>query len=224
MGRFEAEGNCISRLDRGAVLVDVGAHLGDLSRLAIEMGHPAHLIYAIEPKAECLRRLSGLGVHVVHAAATDRRGTAAIYGDGELTSLRERDIAHLGIRHAFKETVPIIRLDLWAAEAGIDEIGFLKIDTEGADAEVLRGAAGLLERGRVGEIAFEVLDHNTHFVDGYQPSLSETLAVLGDGYELVEHVEAMYVSRRKDEAVDLNSGGGAVGRVRGDGDRVDSVG
>ena len=44
------------------------------------------------------------------------------------------------------------------ASRGIETIDFLKIDTEGHDLHVLRGAAGLLERKAIGVIQFEYVD------------------------------------------------------------------
>ena len=48
------------------------------------------------------------------------------------------------------------RLDDFAQEAGLGPSLLLKVDTEGHDMEVLPGAQGLLERGEVAAIVFEV--------------------------------------------------------------------
>ncbi len=48
-------------------------------------------------------------------------------------------------------------IDAYMANAGIDAIDFLKIDTEGFDINVLRGATGALRRGAIKAIQFEFI-------------------------------------------------------------------
>jgi FkbM family methyltransferase len=42
-------------------------------------------------------------------------------------------------------TVPLARLASWAATAGVDRVDFIKLDTQGAELDILRGAGGLLD-------------------------------------------------------------------------------
>src|SRR5690606_8055589 len=51
--------------------------------------------------------------------------------------------------------VPGITLDSYCADRGVDQILLLKIDTEGSEPAVLRGARTLLEEGRIHAIQFE---------------------------------------------------------------------
>ena len=57
--------------------------------------------------------------------------------------------------------VEIVSLDEFARSRGIEHIDLLKIDTEGAELDVLRGARELIEAGRVGAVQFEF---STRFV------------------------------------------------------------
>ena len=52
------------------------------------------------------------------------------------------------------ETVQVRRLDDVCREFGVDRIDFLKVDAEGSDLDVLRGAEALLGE-RIGVIQFE---------------------------------------------------------------------
>ena len=52
--------------------------------------------------------------------------------------------------------IPIIRMDTFVLENGIPRIDFLKIDTEGNDLNVLRGAEKVMDR--IGTIQFEYVD------------------------------------------------------------------
>jgi hypothetical protein len=49
-------------------------------------------------------------------------------------------------------------LDAWAMREGVREIDLLKIDVEGYDLPVLKGAAGLLRAQAIGAFAFEYDD------------------------------------------------------------------
>src|SRR5262249_40387594 len=54
--------------------------------------------------------------------------------------------------------VPITTLDAHAATEDLEHIDFLKIDVEGFELDVLRGARGLLRDGRVRQILLEIGD------------------------------------------------------------------
>jgi hypothetical protein len=51
--------------------------------------------------------------------------------------------------------VPVTTLDRFAATRGIDRVSLLKIDVEGFEPEVLRGAKGLLRAGAIDLVLFE---------------------------------------------------------------------
>ena len=53
------------------------------------------------------------------------------------------------------ETITLTTLDIYCEERGIEEIGLLKIDTEGFDLEVLKGGAEMLKHQRVSFIQTE---------------------------------------------------------------------
>jgi FkbM family methyltransferase len=51
--------------------------------------------------------------------------------------------------------VPVTTLDHFAAARGVERVGLLKVDVEGFEPEVLRGARGLLERRAIDLVLFE---------------------------------------------------------------------
>jgi FkbM family methyltransferase len=63
--------------------------------------------------------------------------------------------------------VPVITLDAYAQEEGFKEIDLLKIDTQGFDLKVLRGASELLRRSSVDAILVEV-----NFIEIYENECS----------------------------------------------------
>lgn len=61
---------------------------------------------------------------------------------------------------ARKETIKIRSIDSYCEEFQIDEIGFLKIDVEGAELDVLLGAERMLSEGRIQFVQFEFGPNN----------------------------------------------------------------
>ncbi len=92
-----------------------------------------------------------------------RRGTAPLRVHHEWTGLNtfaDQDIHWLGrLLHADEIlTVPMTTLDAHAAAEGLDRMDFLKIDAEGFELFVLRGARRLLSSRRVRWVLLEVGD------------------------------------------------------------------
>ncbi|MEU9466739.1 FkbM family methyltransferase [Streptomyces avermitilis] len=124
--------------------VDVGGWYGPWTRL---MSRRADRVVTIEPVPHLARLLAAVAppnVRVVRAAASDRPGTARLWlppddaGDRGVSSLVRRDI------HARALEVPCVTLD----GLGLRDVGFVKIDVDGNELAVLRGATTLLSRDR----------------------------------------------------------------------------
>lgn len=149
--------------------VDVGAWYGPWSRaLAARVDR----VVAFEPNpdvATILSRTVPSNVSVVRAAATDRVGTDELWvpatgmGTEAVASLRE-------VPHATAVSVPTTTIDA----QGLSEVTMLKVDVEGAELEVLRGATSTLDACRPALLV--ELEYRRGPVD-------EVLALLGElGY------------------------------------------
>lgn len=147
-------------LHRPGTLVDVGAHDGlitiPLARL------PASRVIAFEPLPPAFARLraalgqafGGMPAHVdCHAAALgDRAGEVALampvldgVAQEQWASTAKDYAAHLSARVSVQRfTVPLRRLD----DLAIPDLTAIKIDAEGAEYEILRGARETLLRCR----------------------------------------------------------------------------
>lgn len=144
--RFEPELARLADLcpSRCGTAVDVGGWYGPWTR---RLARRAGRVVTLEPVPRLARLLSASAppnVRVVPAAASDRRGTARLWlppgdtGDRGVSSLVRRDI------HARAVEVPCVTLD----GLGLRDVGFIKIDVDGGEPAVLRGAEGILRRDR----------------------------------------------------------------------------
>ena len=137
--------------------IDVGANCGEMAeRLLREL--TGATVYAFEPVPATFQHLreraSNLpGLRPVQAAAgaADGRVAIRVLSDDRFSSVlpMSADTAH---RYgALSEpmstiTVPMVRLDDWAAIEGVKGASVLKIDVQGLELAVLRGARRLLEQ------------------------------------------------------------------------------
>lgn len=185
---FEDEIEAVRSLLRpGQSVIDIGANLGVYAlSMARVVGQEGRVI-AFEPAADTaalLRasaRLNGFDQLAVQQQGVGaRRGVAclAIGDDSELNQLIEPE-SDSGAGRA--EEVPIISLDDWQVESGASEpIAFIKIDAEGQELNILRGAERLL-REQSPLILYEVkhgLELHLELVDAF--------AALGyDSYRLL---------------------------------------
>lgn len=151
--RFEPELACLADMlpvppgcSCGTV-VDVGGWYGPWThRLATR----ARRVVTLEPVPHLARTLAAsapANVRVVRAAASDRPGTAPLWqpphderGERGVSSLVRRADLHTATGHP----VTCVTLD----ELALDDVDFIKIDVDGAELPVLRGAGTLLARDR----------------------------------------------------------------------------
>ena len=177
--RESGEAALLKRLRRErpniSLIIDVGANVGGWAKEAARTW-PQAQIHAFEPAAETFAELAAATHHLnvvsVNAALSDAPGEAILHsvtGESGLTSLYDRDLAVHGITMTAGESVRLIRLDDYAAENDIDHIDFLKIDAEGHDLAVIKGAANLIQRGAIDLIQFEFgganIDSRTYLRD-----------------------------------------------------------
>ncbi len=156
------------RLAPGMTVLDVGAHTGEMTLLFAHLVGAAGAVHAFEPVEPTYERLVAAieaqaltNVTALRLAVADVVGerTLHVYGGDYLSwsSLADRDLDTYGIpaELATAEQVPATTLDAYCAEHGLVSIDLLKIDAEGAELQVLRGARGLLEERRIAACIFE---------------------------------------------------------------------
>jgi FkbM family methyltransferase len=177
------------------VLFDVGANLGQ-STLAMLEYFPAPTIHAFEPSPSTFRRLQRAVGHranvtLVPAALGDQQGRLPFHVTSEY-SANDSLLSPAWTEGVTVVEVQVDTVDQYCARHGIERIDLLKIDAQGYDLHVLRGAAAMLRDRRVTLFTCEF--NHAHLYAG-QPSLRELLAFADDaGYELVGFYEQTYVA------------------------------
>jgi FkbM family methyltransferase len=156
-----------SRLRPWPVL-DVGANAGGYARFVRGLDAEVPII-AFEPHPDTYARLSAavgaLGVEALNLAVSDAPGEAMLHDfpdqDGSTQASLDPEVIRLhGGKEPVAHRVRCVTLDDFAQARGIERISLLKIDTEGFDLAVLRGAQRLLSERRVGIIHFEFIASN----------------------------------------------------------------
>lgn len=156
---------------RNGLFVDVGANVGRYTVMAARNGNRVIAIEASPETASCLRATierNKLGhlVQLIEAAASEYNGLANfdIATDSSVSHLvgGRRDDSKILV----KSTVPVHTISLDSLLAREQRPSLIKIDVEGMDAKVLRGARGLVKAGV--PITFEALN-----MDYYQECQKE---------------------------------------------------
>jgi FkbM family methyltransferase len=173
-GSFQPEvvRNRFVRLPADGVVVDVGANVGILS-LQIAQAVPAGRVFAFEPTHYAFARLKrnlelnpGLAARVeaVQAfvsSASDVRPGLSAYASWRVDGTSSGTHPLHGGTAKSADEIGAVSLDDFVAQRGLPRVDFIKIDTDGHELEVLRGARRLLARHRpvvVFEIARYVMD------------------------------------------------------------------
>ncbi len=176
-------------IDPGETVADVGANLGYMTSLAAASVGAGGGVYAFEPHPRAYellesnvsrwRAMKGTGpVELRQVALSDVAGEGELFSGGStefdlaVASLSAGEHPPAG---ASTEaiSVPLARLD---QIEGVNRLSVMKVDVEGHEPSVLRGAGCLLEDGAIRDIVFE--DH-----DEYP---SESTAIVEDaGYQLI---------------------------------------
>jgi FkbM family methyltransferase len=169
-GQFEkAERQFVERyLDPGMTVLDIGAHHGFYSLLASKKVGRDGRVIAFEPSPRERERLARhltlnacSNVLVEETALGETEGQADFFlvADKETgcNSLRQPRTKH----RTRKVQVHVKRLDDYLRTARIERVDFVKLDVEGAELSVLRGAGEVLERRPRPILLCEVQDLRT---------------------------------------------------------------
>jgi FkbM family methyltransferase len=167
-------------------VADVGANVGSWSQsmlaAASKAGREPDLrLHAFEPDsrafAQLAEALDGRPASLSKTALSDRQGTSLFHvvapgaGTNSLYPVP-------GANPLAQENVPTTTLDSYAEQSGVARFALVKIDAEGHDLAVLRGASTLLAEHRIAAAQFE---YNHRWILGrfYLRDAFEFLLALG---------------------------------------------
>ena len=142
--------------------VDVGANTGEWTQMLLEAA-PAEIEgLLVDPGLEAQQRLKSRfaerpHVRVVGVALSDTEGSASFYEERDAGTHSSLVPGFARDGHSVRE-VQVTTLDTIVQERGWKRIDFLKVDAEGYDFRVLKGAQGLLKHQEVGMVQFEYND------------------------------------------------------------------
>lgn len=138
----------------GSVVVDIGANVGYFARIAAKRAGSKGRVFAFEPDPSnfsLLERNSApvASIHCLQLGVAAEAGRSALFRDHR--SNTRSSLARLTGRPMYQVgTVQTVALDDWAMSVGLDSgtIDVVKIDVEGGELNVLRGASALLASHR----------------------------------------------------------------------------
>jgi len=168
------------------IAIDVGANRGEWTTHLLEAAPAAERVICYEPASAAIEILSGRfssdrRVEIVAAAVADEAGERDFFEEpdaGETSSLVSSHANGL----SYKRQVRVVTIDDEIDRLGLEHVDLLKIDAEGMDLHVLRGAQQALRTQRIRVAQFE-------YGPAWMPASSTLLAAFqmlrGHGYEVL---------------------------------------
>jgi FkbM family methyltransferase len=144
------------------VIFDVGANVGQSAEVFLR-AYPTAKLYCFEPVSASFHALrealteKAAQVELHQLAMGAQRGQARIatHGTGTCATM----LAPSTEEYQQSEEIQVDTVDAFCSDAAITRIDYLKIDTEGNDLNVLRGAERLLGRGDAAVVEVEAGMH-----------------------------------------------------------------
>lgn len=181
-------------------IFDVGANRGHVTKLYADL-FPKAVIHSFEPFEQFHAVFSGIhgqnrNIRLVKTALSDKTGKREFYlnrsadTNSLLQSTRIGANSDKACQTKGKIEVETTSIDAYCESNDIRQIDILKIDTQGSELAILKGAKSLLESGKVSLIYTEV-----YFQPQYreQPLFHHIAAYLQDhGYHLEDIYEPYY--------------------------------
>lgn len=138
--------------------IDIGANLGFVTCFLSRISKNVH---SFEPSLGTSEMaMQNLRLNGINNVKWNRCGCGEENGEKEYYDLGDSSGNNSFIHHNLEAKkvykVPVITLDTYCLENGIDYIDILKIDVEGYEPYVIRGCKQLLENKKIGIIIFEV--------------------------------------------------------------------
>lgn len=161
---IEAEINAATSviLHPAPIIFDVGANIGEWSLLMQRHCPPSSRFFLFEPQPACQtiieeKKISNSTLIPRAVSSVAGRTIELFVGDetSGIASLHPRRDSYFGEVEFSAIDVSTVTIDDVVEEYELDRIDFLKMDVEGHELSVLKGAMGSLQAGRIRALSFE---------------------------------------------------------------------
>ena len=178
-------------LTKGMTVIDVGANMGLYSMIASKLVGGSGQVIALEPSAREFQRLAFhvtlndlMNVSCIQVAASDSSGDTRLRVAGEWNAGHNTlgKFFDPAVVTAREEVVRTQTIDALVADQGLERVDLVKIDVEGHELKVLKGAVETFTRFRP-RILVEVFEETLR----HQGASVEALLALLEGYGYVLH-------------------------------------
>jgi len=182
-------------LNRNSIVIDIGAHIGTYS---IRFCKIAHKVIAIEPLYDNYLILiynaklnNCKNLYPINMGIWSEEGTKSIFYKPERTDLATLiDNLIDNQSNYYKHMVKVTTLDKLVNSLGLTKIDFLKIDAEGSEYEILRGANKVLDNTK--SVLIETFENNRYKCLDYLKNKGFKIIDLG-----IRHKAARYYFAKK---------------------------
>ena len=205
---------------RAEVVFDVGANVGQSAKKYL-MWFAGAQIFCFEPVEasffelrEKLKNHRQVHCHHLALGASDSTGNMVHRGSSDMFFLAKTEKESSQYKPDELEKVEIQTLDHFCRDHGINKISYLKIDTEGNDLEVLKGAENMLQEQRIDlveveagmhpgntrHVPFEVLKKHLEQRQYFVFALYEQMYEWSENAPHLRRTNPVFISRRAIEA------------------------
>lgn len=155
----------LKKVPQGGVVFDVGANIGHYSQMCRAI-NPFISLYAFEPNPDSYNKLHSWAltqtgnITVLNLGCGEENGIMEMYDYNDVNgsshaSLYKDVFEKIHLSQARQIQVNLVKLDDFAGERNIEQIFLLKIDVEGHELSILKGAKKLIDKGNIMSIQFE---------------------------------------------------------------------
>ncbi|MBU2855950.1 FkbM family methyltransferase [Acidithiobacillus ferrooxidans] len=184
----------------GKTFIDIGANIGVYTAMAAKRIGSGGMVYAFEPVQRTFKRMEDniklnnfANVKTYNIALSSTTGTASIWipkhNNLGMSSL------HPNSTSLDEETIMAITLDRWVKQEKINTVDIIKIDVEGHELEVLKGALDTITKLRP-IIALELSREHLGRAGTSPEDIAELLITCGyQAYGISDYGEALPANR-----------------------------
>jgi len=142
-------------LAKGRTVVDVGANVGQFTLWAAKRVGTEGMVVAFEPDRSSFEKLvknvhlnSLQGIFLENIALSNYDGEAILHLNDEHDDNQGQGSLSRLTHHCRTQTVMCMQLDNFVKKEGIKKVHILKVDAQGAEFRILKGAVNLIEKDR----------------------------------------------------------------------------